>query len=267
MQQPHETQLATAQSSWMNKVEIASVLISFGGSVASVMMQQFAYAVIPLSLTAAMNLANRRRLINAIEQSQHQTNAQLVAQIQQQQKSLEQQTQTTQTEFETIQAKIQAIQAESEVFNHQLQGLDEKGNNIETVLEKLREIDRCTQAIRTNPKAAELFFQRGQVRQSLQRMEDARLAIEDYSQAIELAPTIAKAYFHRGLLRTELGEKRQAGEDLRTAAKHFFDQGEMDNYAEAKRLSEQIFDKFEPRPEIAKLEATDEKLRAADLFA
>jgi tetratricopeptide (TPR) repeat protein len=265
MQQPLQTQSVTAQSSWMDKVEIASIVISLGASVALAAFKNAACAAtIPLSLTAAINLANRRQLMNAMEQSQQQAIAQLIAQDQQQQKSIAKQEQTSQTEFGTVRAQLTTME---EAFNQQLQGLDEKGTKIETVLEKLREIDRCTQAIRTNPKAAGLFFQRGQVRQSLQRMEDARLAIEDYTQAVELEPTLAKAYFHRGLLRTELGEKRAAGEDLRMAAKHFFSQGEMDNYAEAKRLSEQIYEKFEPRTEPASPEANEEKLRAADLFA
>jgi tetratricopeptide (TPR) repeat protein len=266
MQQSLENQSATAPSTWMNKVEIASVVLSLGASVTLAALKNAACAAtIPLSLTAALHLANRQRLMNAMAQSQQQAMTQLHAQVQQQQQqAIAQQQQDSQTEFAAVKAQFTTMEA---TFSQQLQGLDEKGTNIEAVLEKLREIDRCTQAIRTNPKAAGLFFQRGQVRQSLKRMEDTRLAIEDYTQAVQLEPTLAKAYFHRGLLRTELGEKRSAGEDLRMAAKYFFDQGEMDNYAEAKRLSEQIYEKFEPRPEPTKPEASEEKLRAADLFA
>jgi tetratricopeptide (TPR) repeat protein len=258
-----ELQLVDQKSGWMNRIELASVVISVGGSVASVVMNQLAFATIPLSLTAALNLANRRRLIDAIAQSHQATTTQLIIQDQQQRQSIDQQIQTSQTKFEAVKEELTQIQATNTALSEQLQAVDAKGTNVETVLEKLREIDRCTQAIRTNPKVADFFFQRGQVRQSLLRMEDARLAIEDYTQAVILEPSLAKAYFHRGILRSELSEKRQAGEDLRLAAKCYFDQGEMDNYAEAKRLSEQIYEKSEQRPQ----ETTEDSLRVADLFA
>jgi tetratricopeptide (TPR) repeat protein len=254
-----QREVAASPSSWMDGLELCSVVVSIGGAVAAAAMQQVAVAAIPLSLTAALNLANRKRLINELANAQAATAAQVV-QVQQQQV---QQGETFQAQFEAVTAQVAPLEAAQVEVQQKLQALESKDTDIETVLEKLREIDRFTQAIRTNPKAAEFYFQRGQVRQSLSRMEDNRLAIEDYTQAVQLEPTMAKAYFQRGCLRSELGERRLAGEDLRLAAKSYFDQGDMDNYAEAKRLSEQIYEKSEPRV----LTTSDEKLRVADLFA
>ncbi|MBE9029996.1 tetratricopeptide repeat protein [filamentous cyanobacterium LEGE 11480] len=264
---------AAPSGSWMDSLEIVSVVVSLGSSVALAAMQQAALATIPLSFTAALNLANRKRLMNAMAQSQQAATAQLVSQATQHQQRLDDLTQSFETRSSSVTAQFTEMQTLSTEFKQQLQALEAKDTDIETVLEKLREIDRCTQAIRTNPKAADFFFQRGQVRQSLSRMEDNRIAIEDYTQAIKLEPTFAKAYFNRGFLRAELGEKRQAGEDLRMAAKCYFDQGQMDSYAEAKQLSEQVYANTEaPTDESTSLPGNEAdpvapKLLVSDLFS
>ncbi len=267
--QPNTT--AQPPASWLDNLELASVIISVGSSVILTLTQQAALATIPLSFTAAINLANRKRLIAAVMESQQAATAQLVVQSQQQQQTLEAQRQADQTRLGAVGAQLIEMQGLSTAFSQQLTALDAKGTNIETVLDKLREIDRFTQVIRTNPTAAEPYFNRGQVRQSLSRMEDNRLAIEDYTQAVKMAPGMAKAYFNRGLIRAELGERRQAGEDLRQAAKCYFDLGEMDNYAEAKRRSEAIYDKAESSRsdgDVATVETkTESKLLVSDLFA
>jgi tetratricopeptide (TPR) repeat protein len=248
MQEPLEMRSDAQQFQWLGGLEIASVIVSFGGSAALVMMQQAALATIPLSLTAALNLVNRKRLMNAMEQSQQTAVAQLAAQDKEQQDqldTLDQQNQAYKTLLDSIEERLVAGQDADEQLNQRVQQLQTKEEGIAKVLQKLREIDSLTQAIRTNPRNADFFFQRGQVRQSLTRMEDKRIAIEDYTQAIQLEPTLAKAYFNRGFLRSELGDKRQAVEDLRIAAKCYFDQGEMENYDEAKRLGEQIHARIE----------------------
>jgi tetratricopeptide (TPR) repeat protein len=269
-----ENPAAKLPSSWLDSLELASVVVSVGSSIILTLTQQAALATIPLSFTAAINLANRKRLINAVMDSQQAATAQLVVQAQQQQQILDAQRQADQAKFTGVATQLVEMQELSTAFSQQLQALDEKGTNIETVLEKLREIDRFTQVIRTNPNAAEPYFNRGQVRQSLSRMEDNRLAIEDYTQAVKMDSGMAKAYFNRGLIRAELGERRQAGEDLRLAAKCYFDLGEMDNYAEAKRRSEAIYDKAEKsessRSDVDEATAetkVESKLLVSDLFA
>ncbi len=263
MQQPLETQSDAQQSHWLNGLEAFSVIVSLGSSVGLAIMQQAAFATIPLSLTATLNLVNRKRLMNAMEQSQQTAVTQLATQDQAQLTKLDEHNQTNETKLAAIEEKFTQVETVSAEMNQHLQKLESKKAEIVEILQKLREIDSLTQAIRTNPKSADLFFQRGQIRQSLSRMEDQRIAIEDYTQAIQLEFTLAKAYFNRGFLRSELGEKRQAVEDLRMAAKCYFDQGDMENYDEAKRLSEQVHERIERHPAAA----DEQELVVANLFA
>jgi hypothetical protein len=46
--------------------EIGSVIGSVGGTVASLITQQFFFASIPLSVSVSLNLLNRRQLLNSI---------------------------------------------------------------------------------------------------------------------------------------------------------------------------------------------------------
>jgi tetratricopeptide (TPR) repeat protein len=246
--------------SWMDGLEMAGVAVSVAGAIGSAVMQQVAFAAIPLSLTAAVSLANRRRWDQALAQSQQTSTAQVIAQQQQQRSQIIDQATGFDLKLTEVTGQIDALKAE---MTQQCEALSAKDSDISTALEKLWQIDRCTQAIRTNPDDAELFYQRGEIRQSLSRTEDSYLAIADYTQAIELEPTLAKAYFNRGMLRSALNERRMAGEDLRAAAKAFFDQGDMERYAEAKQLSESIYEKTEGRTEP---EGTDAQLFTTNLF-
>lgn len=263
MQQPLETPADAQQSHWLNGLEAFSVVVSLGSSIGLAIMQQAAFATIPLSLTATLNLVNRKRLLNAMEQSQQTVATQLTAQDQAQMAKLDEQNQTNETKLAEIAEKFTKVETVSAEMSQHLQNLESKKAEIVEILQKLREIDSLTQAIRSNPKSADLFFQRGQIRQSLSRIEDKRIAVEDYTQAIQLESTLAKAYFNRGFLRSELGEKRQAVADLRMAAKCYFDQGDMESYDEAKRLTEQVHERIERQPAAA----NEQELVVANLFA
>jgi tetratricopeptide (TPR) repeat protein len=247
--------------SWMDGLEVAGVVASIAGAIGAAVMQQVAFATIPLSLTAALSLANRRRWDQALSQSQQAAVAQLITQQQQQRSQMTDQGEGFELKLTEVTGQIDGLKSE---LAQQCEALSAKDSDIGTALEKLWQIDRCTQSIRTNPEDAELFYQRGEIRQSLSRTEDNFLAIADYTQAIALEPTLAKAYFNRGMLRSALNERRMAGEDLRAAAKAFFDQGNMERYAEAKQLSEEIYEKAEGRTEA---EVSDEKLFTTNLFA
>jgi len=123
--------------------------------------------------------------------------------------------------------------------------------SVEELVEILREIDTLTQAISANPNDASNFYQRGLVRKRLQRLEDQRIAMEDFSQAIILEPTSAEAYYERGLLKSDFGHKQHAVDDLRTAAKFYFDRGDLAEYEKARALSQEIHDLIagSPSPE------------------
>lgn len=62
----------------LNAAETLSVLGAIGGAVASVVFQQVAFASIPLSAALALNLANRRQMLNTLNQTQQTAIAQLI---------------------------------------------------------------------------------------------------------------------------------------------------------------------------------------------
>jgi|GEM_PF-1594814 len=323
--QANNTPEGTSQSNWLNIVESAAVATAVGGSIAAAFLEQIALASIPLSLAAALNLANRRRQISEVQEqqrlevahliqrSQDDTHSELVAvqqtttemrsQVEQltQQKTQSLQTLatlTSQTEqfavematlqtrqeegestFSALGEQNQAVRTELDQVLTRVSGLQDaiaylqssasdlgsrveeqqsssqylaaQTESVEELVEILREIDTLTQAISANPNDASNFYQRGLVRKRLQRLEDQRIAMEDFSQAIILEPTSAEAYYERGLLKSDFGHKQHAVDDLRTAAKFYFDRGDLAEYEKARALSQEIHDLIagSPSPE------------------
>ncbi|BDM83335.1 hypothetical protein [Acaryochloris marina] len=125
--------------------------------------------------------------------------------------------------------------------NHSL-SLAYQTENVEELVEILREIDAITQTISAQPNVAESFYQRGLVRKRLQREEDQQIALDDFSKAIQLEPTHVGAYLERGLLESELGYKQRAVDSLHTAAKLYFENGQLEQYERARELSQNIHD-------------------------
>jgi tetratricopeptide (TPR) repeat protein len=70
-----------------------------------------------------------------------------------------------------------------------------------------------------------------------QRFGNDYAAMKDFTEAIRINTKNANAYHNRGILRMQLGEKQGAVDDLRTAAKFYFEQGDLENYEKAKALS------------------------------
>lgn len=312
--QANNTQEGTSQSHWLNIVESAAVFAAVGGSITAVFLEQIALASIPLSLTAVLNLANRRRQMSEVQEqqrleiahviqlSQDDTHSNLEAmqktteKVQSQiEQLMQQETQSSQTiktlteqteDFTTDIAALQAHQTEGEStfstlseqsqtakthiddLSTQVTGLQDQIAQLQSsaselnsrvdaqrnssqslaaqtegvgeLVDTLREIDTLTQAISVNPNVAQNFYQRGLARKRLERLEDQRIAIEDFSQALALEPDFANAYFERGLLKSEVGHKQHAVDDLRMAAKFYFDQSDLAKYETARNLSQEI---------------------------
>ncbi|KAI9129414.1 hypothetical protein [Acaryochloris sp. CCMEE 5410] len=303
-------------SHWLNIVEGLAVVSAIGGSIAVVVSQQIAIATIPLSLTATLNLANRRRQIALMQGEQRQEITSLIQQtqdviqadltsihqaseaiqsqveklsqqglqsseaistlalkteqfeseittLQQAQEqnqtalnTLSEQSQTSQSQFDDLskqgidlQSAISLLQSSTSelsrlVETQQLnsQTLASQTDNVEELVEILREIDAISQIISAQPNVAENFYQRGLVRKRLKREEDQQIALDDFSKAIQLEPTHMRAYFERGLLQSELGHKQSAVDNLRTAAKLYFEDGQLEQYERARALSQSIHD-------------------------
>ncbi|OKH21062.1 hypothetical protein NIES593_16665 [Hydrococcus rivularis NIES-593] len=265
MEKPLENPQATVKSaSGLNTLDIIALVSAAGGSVASLVFQQVAFAAIPLSASVAFHVFNRKQLMTQMADSQQVAIAQLNQQISQQlsgvqksiaelnqfqQKSvaqLSQQTQAHQASLDTLSGQLGELQKFTANLNqetHKLndfdRALESQQKQLEAVVLEMREIQEITQKMSANPNSAEFYFQRGF---SQERLGDKQKAIEDYSEAIRLDPTYANAYFHRGMLNKDIGHRKMAVEDFRKAAKYFLEQGDIGNYQKARNLSQGMHD-------------------------
>ena len=183
----------------------------------------------------------------------------------QSQESFNEQHQTSKTQFDELstqmtdlknaitylQSSASDLGSQVEAQHNNSQHLAAQTEGVEELVDILREIDMITQTISANPNLPDNFYQRGLIRKRLQRLEDQRIAMEDFSQAISLDTTFADAYFERGLLKSDFGHKQHAVDDLRTAAKFYFDQGDLTQYEKSRTLSQEIHDLIseDPSPE------------------
>lgn len=233
MQKLSESLSGSKNFHWLDIVETLSVLGSIGGSIASVVSQQVVFTSIPLSLAVGLNLINRRRLLDSIDQSNQTTIAQLT------QKNV-----GTQTELGTLTEQLaQAQQLTTDLglgasnLQDYIQVLRREQTEIAGMVDCLREIEICTQNIRISPNDTKAYYNRGL---TYQHLENKAAAIGDYTEAIRINPSYAEAYRDRGLARADLGNRKGAVEDLREAAKLFFEAGNIANYQMARDLSKEF---------------------------
>lgn len=118
-----------------------------------------------------------------------------------------------------------------------LQDLYEEQLEVVKKVDCLREIETQTQAIWVSPNKADSYYQRGLNYQGIGNKEGS---LVDFTEAIRIDPNHSQAYYSRGLINSELGNKQQAVQDLRTAAKLFFEEGDIANYQVARDLSKQL---------------------------
>lgn len=118
-----------------------------------------------------------------------------------------------------------------------IQTSGEEQTEIANTVNRLQEIESCTQAIRINPSDAKAYYNRGTTYQNLGYKE---AAVWDYSEAIRIKPNYAEAYRDRGLIQADQGDRKGAVRDLREAAKLFFEAGDIANYQIAKDLNQKF---------------------------
>lgn len=199
----------TKNYSALDIVEIVSAVASVGGAIASVVFQQIAFASLPLSLSVALNLVNRRQQIARLDLADRTIMEQLSNAISQNQN---------------------AIQTTSQELTELSQAKDQLG----TIVEYLKKIEGYNQAIQGDSKDVDAYYQRGV---NLELLGHKEAAIADYNRALQLNNSHAYAYYNRGLLLGNLGDRRGAVDDLRAAAKFFLQNGDVGNYQKAKTLS------------------------------
>jgi tetratricopeptide (TPR) repeat protein len=252
-------------------VETLSVIGSIGGAIASLVFNQIALASIPLSVSVALNLLNRRRLLDASSQSNQTAIAQIVHEnfkIQEQVGTLtEKLTQLqqlttkkngeTQDKVGTLTQQLAELQQlttnlvpnqDNKNLNEYTQNLLNEQAKLANTVDCLREIETCSQTIRVNPNHATAYYNRGL---RYERLGEQEAALGDYSEAIRLNPNYVEAYNSRGLAHAELGNKKGAVNDLRTSAKLFFEQGDIANYQIAKDFSKQLYEiESQPKTDV-----------------
>ncbi|MGR3279750.1 hypothetical protein ACSYAD_32345, partial [Acaryochloris marina NIES-2412] len=100
----------TSPSHWLDIVETLAVVSTIGGAIVATVSQQIAMAAIPLSLTATLNLANRRRQMGAlIENQRHEI------------------TYLMQYSQDSVQADLSGIKQTGEVIQSQIEQLSQQG--------------------------------------------------------------------------------------------------------------------------------------------
>jgi tetratricopeptide (TPR) repeat protein len=264
-----------------------------GGTIFSIVSSQFAVATValPLSASIALNVLNRKQMMEQISeqvsQSQQSVSAQIsqqigsvqssIAQLSQLQKQsaeqLTQQTEAQQKSLETLTEQVIELQQFAAGLNHETEklssvdrSLEQQQKQLEAVVVELREIQEITQKMSANPNSAEFYFQRGL---SQERLGDKQKAIEDYTESIRLDASHAGAYYHRGLLHRDVGHRKKAVEDLRKAAKYFLEQGDVEKYQEARNLSQELHDlrSVAASPEVEMNHRVPAKIAVGGLFS
>jgi len=216
------------QRNWRDIVEILSVLGSIGGSIASVVTQQALFASIPLSLSVALNLANRRQISDEVK---HQQSAIL---------HITRENVETQGHIELLTQQLVEVQQQTTTLSqgtnnlqNYTQSLHNEQAKIAQMVTNLQEVEICHQDIRINPNA-ETYYNRGLI---YQRLGNLQAAIKDYTEAICINPSYAQAYYTRSIIHAELGNKKAALADLREATKFFFEDGNIAGYQAARNFS------------------------------
>lgn len=257
-----------------NILDALSAVGIVGGSVASLVSQQVAFAAIPLSCSVALSVINRRSLLKemadnqqvaiaTLHQNSQNSHQYLAGQITQFQEKVAGDHQAQQTKLDQLFAQLQQLTSdftkETQALQASTQNLDYQQQQLEKIVSTLKDIENCSQALRSNPNSAQFYYQRGV---SHQFLGDRQGAVEDYNQALALNPSYAQAYHKRGLVKAEIGNRKAAIEDLRKASKFYFQQGDLDSYQKAKDFYMELHE----LPSHT-LDETTEKLLSDSLFS
>ena len=276
---------------WLDIAEIAAVLGSLAGSVASVVLNQFFWATIPLSASATLSLLNHQRLKKIINAEILKEQVAIANVVTENKENISNTIIKSQNQYQDLKSNISTLTSELEKMRDlattELAILQQKGKDnfgrtskelqkIEASLlqldslssrltENLDQVDRKqkeTGKIVRELKAIDIFSQN--IKSDLnsvqsyferglayQRLGNKNRAIDDYSKTIELSNDHAKAYHHRGLLYLELGLDQKAIIDLRKASQLYFDKGDLDKYRETRDLSQTAYQQDEERSQLA----------------
>jgi len=236
MEKQQEKKVTGRITHWLDIVETVTVVGSVGGAIASVVMQQAALASLPLSLSLALNLANRRRQLTAIETSQQERMGQVSEQVQIHHSAIArllQQNKAYSVRFDQFFKQLEASQQLTSDLSDKILLLQQSNQDLGNQLEHLRN---------ANSQSDLYYFEEGC---AYQRKGNLQAALDNYTQALNLNPSYGDAYFNRGIVRSQVGDRQGAVADLRAAANFYFEQGNLASYQQAKDMSRQIHESME----------------------
>jgi tetratricopeptide (TPR) repeat protein len=235
---------------------IASIF-AVGSVIAAATTQSVTVAVLPLVGAMGVQMFNRRQLLANItnhyetmirQQNLHIVNHQnsfknLTEQLEKLQNDVNQKLDDASLESQKTLVShadnIASLKSSFAEMQTSQQDLSNQQQNLSQVVEKLQQIENASHALQSDPKSADMYYQRGL---SLQELGDKEAALADFNQAIQLDSHHAPAYHQRGLLQAELNAMQSAVDDLRLAAKFYFEKGEIDQYNHARELAKKLYD-------------------------
>jgi tetratricopeptide (TPR) repeat protein len=248
---------------------IAAIILSFAGFNGAA----FATASLPLSASAILNFKNRQELLkNHLEtKTNHGASiASLMETKANHDSTLENHTALIAShDVNIVEVTGSGHFRQKALDAHSVQ-LDELKNATDKLSELQKEIQESLQAmndieslsLQAYSVSEQFYFRRALLNQ---HFGNNLSAVKDFSEAIRLNPKNVGAFYNRGVVRSLLGQKQGAVEDLRTAAKFYFELGDLDNYQKAKDLSLSIHE-LESQTETTTADSA-EKVLVTNLFA
>jgi Flp pilus assembly protein TadD len=241
-----ESQLSPSPKNWMGITETVAVVGSVGTAIAALASQQFAgLAALPLSISLALSLANRNRMLTQINQ-QHISQMEFLSQARQEDQhaiaALAVQTKSFGTHLVDITSNITHNETLAAANAQRLKSLTD-------IVEAhgIAQREMATQLVhlqKATAKPDEFYYEDGMNHQQAGHLNEA---VASFNLAIRANESMAEAYYQRGLAQAELGQRQLAIADLRVAASLFFEQGKLEHYQKAKDLSKNVHEAMAER--------------------
>jgi tetratricopeptide (TPR) repeat protein len=256
---------SSPKTHWLDIAETSAVVGSIGGSITSIILKQFLWVTVPLSVTAGLAVVNHQRLKRAIASEQAATalliqeNHGKITQLKQQSEQkhwdskveiseLKKASDTATSELarldeeqkgklKTTTQELQTLQASMSKLDKLAQKLEQEQSEAHKLSQELKAIDKFSQIISNNPNSVEAYYQRGSAYKNTGGTERA---IEDFSKVIELCNDHAEAYHNRGLLYMEITDAKKAILDFRRASQYYIAKGDLEKYRKTRDLSLEI---------------------------
>ncbi len=228
MQENLQVPLNNQKYQWLDMVETVSIIGSVGGAIASVVINQVALASIPLSVSVLLNVVNRRKLLDSMEQGNLAALTQVIEENVQTQNKLETLTKQIAEVEQINNKKYGEAQANLTLQNEQLQqlitnfsqgqALNKQDNlllrqehsetqvKLEALNEQLEQLEQRTDKLVQEQNNSLLKEQA-----KIARTVDALREIETCTQSIRINPiSSANAFYNRGLNYQNLGDREAA---------------------------------------------------------